>query len=209
MIQQLIPSIRATLVLAILLGLIFPLGMTAIAQLIFPEQASGSLLKNKEGQVIGSKLIAQQFTKPEYFHPRPSAAGSGYAGEASGGSNLGPTSAKLINGIADDPSTPANESFDGIKQLSEKYSRENLLSAQEKPPVDAVTRSASGLDPHISLANATFQARRVAKERGLSQDQVQTLINNNTSQRQFGILGEPSVNVLTLNIALDESKPKH
>lgn len=208
MLQQLIPSIRATIVLALLLGLIFPLGVTAIAQFIFPEQASGSLLKNKAGQLIGSKLLAQQFTKPEYFHPRPSAAGSGYAGEASGGTNLGPSSAKLINGIADDPSTPANESFEGVKQLSEQYSRDNLLSAQEKPPVDAVTRSASGLDPHISLANASFQARRVGKERGMTQEQLQALIKNNTSQRQFGILGEPSVNVLTLNLALDESKSK-
>lgn len=206
MLKQLIPAIRATLVLSVLLGLAFPLGMTAIAQLLFPDQASGSLIKNKAGQVIGSKLIGQQFSKPEYFHPRPSAAGAGYAGEASGGTNLGPTSAKLILGVIDDPATSTNESFDGIKQLSEKYSRENMLAPEEKPPVDAVSRSASGLDPHISLANAVFQSRRVARSRSLSQDRIRELICKNTAERQFGILGEPAVNVLTLNMALDEQK---
>jgi K+-transporting ATPase ATPase C chain len=206
-IAQIFPAIRATLVLALLLGLVFPLAMTLISQLIFPEQAGGSLIRNKDGQVIGSRLLAQQFTKPGYFHPRPSAAGSGYAGEASGGTNLGPTSSKLINGIPDDPATPANESFDGIKQLAERYARENLLTPQEKAPVDAVTRSGSGLDPHISLANAKFQARRVAKDRGLTEAQVGDLIIKNTVPRQFGFLGEPAVNVLTLNMALDEMKP--
>jgi K+-transporting ATPase ATPase C chain len=206
MLTQTIPAIRTTLILAILLGLVFPFSMTAISQVLFPEQANGSLLRNKQGQIIGSKLIAQQFSKPQYFHPRPSAAGSGYAGEASGGTNLGPTSSKLILGQAADQSssTPA---FDGIKQLCESYSRENLLKSDEKPPVDAVTRSGSGLDPHISTANALFQSRRVAKERGLSIEQVHLLVQQHTDGRQFGILGEPVVNVLLLNLSLDELKP--
>jgi K+-transporting ATPase ATPase C chain len=207
MLKQMMPAIRATLVLAILTGVIFPVAITMLAQLCFPEQANGSLTHNKAGQVIGSRLIGQQFVKPEYFHPRPSAAGSGYAGEASSGTNLGPTSAKLILGQADDPSTKdTDESFDGIKQLSQKYRQDSLLESNEKVPVGAVTRSGSGLDPDICEADAMLQARRIAKVRGLSKEDIQQLVKKHTEGRQFGFLGEPRVNVLMLNLALDEIK---
>lgn len=209
MLAQLIPSLRATLLIATLTGLIFPALMTGICQLLFAEQASGSLIKNEKGEVIGSRIIGQAFNRPQYFQGRPSAAGSGYSGEASGGSNLGPCSSKLIEGIADDPaSKEKDESFAGIKQLSEKYRLENLLSDSEKVPVDAVTRSGCGLDPHISTYNAGFQARRVAKARSLEQAQLKQLIDKYTENRQLGFLGEPRVNVLLLNIELDKLAKK-
>ncbi len=205
MIKQMLPALKATIVLAVLTGLLFPLVITLIAQFFFPKQANGSLITNKTGKIIGSELIGQQFTSSQYFHPRPSAAGSGYAAEASSGTNLGPTSSKLINGQLDDLSTKnIDESFVGIKQLAQNYAVENLLSQNEKPPVDAVTRSASGLDPHISEANAFFQARRIAKVRALPLEQIISLIKKHTEERQFGIFGEPRVNVLTLNLALEE-----
>lgn len=207
MLKQIIPAIRATVVLSILCGIAFPFALTAMAQLLFPEQANGSLIRNKEGQVIGSKLIGQQFVKPQYFHPRPSAAGSGYAGEASGGTNLGPTSSKLIMGQPDDPSSKdVDESFAGIKQLAQAYRSENMLKDNEKVPVDAVTRSGSGLDPDISPENAQFQMRRVAKQRGITEEKLGKLIESYTEGRQFGIFGEPRINVLLLNIALDQLK---
>jgi K+-transporting ATPase ATPase C chain len=200
MLRELLPALRATLVLATLTGIVFPFLVTAFAQLLFPSQANGSLIRNRAGLVIGSRLIGQQFIRPEYFHPRPSAAGAGYAGESSSGTNLGPTSAKLILG---------SKEFQGIKQLAELYRKENLLAADEKVPVDAVTRSGSGLDPDISVANAQFQARRVSKARDLPLDDLLNVIAKNTEGRQFGFLGEPRVNVLMLNLSLDEVKQRY
>lgn len=204
MLKQVMPALRATLTLAFLVGLVFPLVITLLAQFIFPEQANGSLIRNASGQIMGSKLIGQPFTRSEYFYPRPSAAGSGYAGEASGGTNLGPTSAKLILGQADDPATKnVDESFVGIKQLAQKYREENFLTRDEKVPVDAVTRSGSGLDPHISQENALLQARRVAKARQMKLEDIQGLVRERTEPRDLGMFGEPRVNVLLINLALD------
>lgn len=204
--DYLLPSIRATLALTAFTGLIFPLVITATAQILFPYQSGGSLVRDGNGQVIGARIIGQQFSRLEYFHPRPSAAGSGYAGESSAGANLGPTSAKLIEGIEDNPATDVNESFAGIKQLALAYTRENSLSTTEKIPVDAVTRSGSGLDPDISQDNALIQARRVARARSLPVEQVLDLVRSHIEGRQFGVLGEPHVNVLALNLALDRLK---
>lgn len=196
MINQIVPAVRITLVLAVFTGLLFPCAITAIAQICFPKQANGSLVV-ENGKVTGSELLGQQFSKPEFFHPRPSAAGNGYAGEASGGTNLGPTSKKLIEG---------DGSFAGVKQLVEQYRRENHLPAQSKVPVDAVTRSGSGLDPAITPANALLQASRVARERNVPFEQLQDLIKANTEERTLGFIGEPAVNVLRLNLALDSLK---
>ncbi|MBS2005269.1 MAG: K(+)-transporting ATPase subunit C [Cyanobacteria bacterium SZAS LIN-5] len=206
MLKELIPALRMTFVLALLTGLVFPLLITAVSQAIFPEKANGSLVRNNKGDVVGSALLAQKFEAPKYFHPRPSAAGSGYAGEASGGTNLGPTSAKLIMGIADDPNTKADESFAGIKQLAESYRKENELDPNAAVPVDAVTRSASGLDPDISEANAMMQAPRVARARNLNADDVKAMIRKYRTDRDLQILGEPRLNVLTINMALDNIK---
>jgi K+-transporting ATPase ATPase C chain len=208
MLKQLLPSVRATIVLAVLTGLLFPLLMTAVAQAVFRDQANGSLIVDANGKVIGSRLIGQPFTKPQYFHPRPSAAGSGYDATMSSGTNLGPTSSKLIQGIPDDPKTKnTDESYAGVKQLAEAYRKENDLPADAKVPVDAVTRSGSGMDPHISPANAALQAPRVAKARNMTSDAVMELVRQHTEGRTFGILGEPRVNVLMLNLALDQRKP--
>ncbi len=204
MFKLLLQSIRVTLVLALLTGILFPLVVTGMAQILFPNQANGSLIKNAAGQVLGSALIGQQFTQPRYFHARPSAAGSGYAGEASSGTNLGPTSAKLFQGLPDDPKTKADESFAGVKQLAEAYRKENNLNPGDKVPIDAVTRSGSGLDPDISIANAKIQANRVAKARNLPVPIVMAAIDKATEQRQLGFLGEPRVNVLLLNLSLDK-----
>jgi potassium-transporting ATPase KdpC subunit len=208
MLRQLRPAIVSVLVFMIFTGLIFPSVITMIAKAIFPHQAGGSLI-SQNGKVIGSEIIGQNFTAPGYFHPRPSAAGSGYDATASGGTNLGPTSDKLINGIhkklpdgKDDPS-----SFDGIRDLAAAYRKENGLSGNAPVPPDAVTRSASGLDPHISPANAALQVARVARARELPQNQVEKLVAENTAGRQLGFLGEPAVNVLKLNIALDKAAP--
>jgi K+-transporting ATPase ATPase C chain len=204
MLKQLMPAIRATLVLAVITGLLFPLAITGLAQVMFREQANGSLVQ-RDGVVVGSRLLGQGFSRPEYYHPRPSAAGSGYAGEASGGTNLGPTSAKLLDGQPDDPKTKdTDESFAGVKQLVESYRQENHLPSDAKVPVDAVTRSGSGLDPQISQANALLQARRVAAARGKSPDEVTGLIRRFTEERDLGVLGEPRVNVLLLNLELDK-----
>ncbi len=205
MLNQLMPALRATLVLAVLTGLIFPFAVTTIAQVLFPQQANGSLVHDRSGKLVGSSLIAQSFSKPEYFHPRPSAAGSGYAGEASSGTNLGPTSSKLIHGRPDDPKTPdAEESYAGIEQLSASYRTENHLGPQDVIPIDAVTRSASGLDPHISKANAAIQSKRIAEARNLPPQSVDEIVRQNTQERFIGLIGEPSVNVLTANLALDK-----
>ena len=178
-------AIRFTLVTTVLLGLGYPLLVTVIAGVVFPHKAAGSLIM-KDGQVIGSELLAQSFTSDRYFHPRPSAAGNGYDATASGGSNLAQSNAKLVQRVQGD---------------IDRLSAEN----PGKPvPIDMVTTSGSGLDPDITPDNAYFQARRVAKARGLSEDQVRNLIAANTSGRQLGLLGEPRVNVLALNLALDK-----
>jgi K+-transporting ATPase ATPase C chain len=209
MAKQLLTSIRITIVLLLLVSGIYPLVVWGLSQAVFKHQANGSLLTNAQGQVIGSELIAQGFTKPEYFHPRPSAAGNGYDPTQSSGTNLGPTSDKLINGIhkkvpngKDDPTN-----FDGVVDLAKQYRKDNGLADGTLVPMDAVTRSGSGLDPHISPANAQLQIARVAKARNVSVDVVNGLVKSNTQGRSLGFLGEPVVNVLTLNIALDKAAP--
>jgi K+-transporting ATPase ATPase C chain len=185
-------SIVATIVFTIVVCGVYPGIVWALGQAFFPWQANGSLITNKQGTVIGSKLIGQEFTGIEYFQPRPSYAGNGYDPTASGGSNLGPTSQKLAT---------------NIQQAIAAYRTENNLAASTPVPADAVTGSASGLDPEISLANANIQASRVAKTRLITVAQVQDLIKQNTDGRSFGVLGEPGVNVLTLNIELDQKYP--
>jgi len=201
-------SILLTIFFLVFTGLIFPLFIWAVAQAAFPKQANGSLVRNAKGDIIGSELIAQRFAKPEYFHPRASAAGNGYDPTSSGGTNLGPTSDKLINGIhkklADGKDDPGN--FDGIKDLVAAYRKENNLPDNQLIPADAATRSASGLDPHISPENAYLQAPRVATARHTSVDAVKKLIDENTEGRFLGVYGEPAVNVFKLNLALDGAK---
>jgi K+-transporting ATPase ATPase C chain len=178
-------SIRFTLVTVILLGLGYPLLVTIIAGFLFPHQAAGSLIRLNDGTIIGSQLIAQSFTSDRYFHPRPSAAGNGYDATASGGSNLAQSSRTLVTRIQGDI---------------------DKLAAQNpgKPvPIDLVTTSASGLDPDITPDAADFQVSRVAKARNLSPESVRKLIQQHTTKRQLGLLGEPRVNVLELNLALD------
>ena len=208
MLQQLRAAIVSVLVITILTGLIFPFAITTVAAVVFPRQANGSLIE-QNGKVVGSALIGQTFAAPGYFHPRPSNAGSGYDAANSGGTNLGPTSDKLINGIHkktdDGKDDPGN--FDGIKDLADAYRKENNLPATQDLPSDVATRSASGLDPEISPANATLQIGRVAKQRGLSEDQVKKLVDENTAGRQLGVLGEARVNVLKLNLAVDQAAP--
>ena len=209
MAKQLVISIRITLVLLLLVSGIYPLVVWGLSQAAFKHQANGSLITNAQGQVIGSELLAQGFTKPEYFHPRPSAAGNGYDPTQSSGTNLGPTSDKLINGIhkklANGKDDPTN--FDGVKDLAAAYRKDNGLADGTPVPVDAVTRSGSGLDPHISPANAELQADRVAKARNTTGETVRSLVKQNTQGRSLGFLGEPVVNVLTLNVALDKAAP--
>ena len=204
MLKLLRPAIALTLVFVVVTGLAFPALVTGIAQVAFPQQANGSLVRNAQGQVIGSEVIGQPFADPRYFHPRPSAAGGGYDASNSSGTNLGPLSDKLINGIPDDPATKdADESYAGVKQLAEAYRKENGLAAGAVLPSDAVTRSASGLDPHISVENALLQAPRVARARKVEEGQVRRLIEESTEPALLGIFGDPGVNVLRLNRALD------
>jgi K+-transporting ATPase ATPase C chain len=178
-----------------------------IGSVAFPNQAGGSLLRDRHGQVIGSALIGQSFSKPEYFHPRPSAAGAGYDAANSGGTNLGPTSDKLVNGIRDDLTThDVDETFLGFRDLAKAYREENGLARDALVPADAATRSASGLDPQITPANAELQIARVARARGLGVDRVRQTVLQYTSGRWLGLLGEPRVNVLQLNLALDGLK---
>src|SRR6202166_4139558 len=243
MIKELGPGLRLTLVFTVLTGLLYPAVMTGVSELILPKQSNGSLV-TVNGKVVGSSLIGQAFAKPEYVHPRPSAAGNGYDATASGGSNLGPTSAKLLHGTTkmDDKKSEVVD-FDGINLRIVHYCVDNdipyessapldqfkdshgdlddvklikafndnktplLFTAKAPIPPDAVTASASGLDPHISPANAEVQAARVAKARGVSADQVNQLIPQFTGRADLGFLGEPRVNALMLNVALDQKFP--
>jgi potassium-transporting ATPase KdpC subunit len=202
--KQLRPALFLTLFFVVVTGLAFPALVWAIGRVAFPSQASGSLVRDAHGNVIGSLLLGQAFTKPEYFHPRPSAAGAGYDAANSSGTNLGPTSDKLVNGIKDDPATQElDETYLGFADLAKAYREENGLAADAVVPADAATRSASGLDPDISPANAELQIERVAKARGLGSNRVRQIVSNNTAGRWLGIIGEPRVNVLKLNMALD------
>ena len=187
LVAELRASIAATLLLAVLCCGIYPALVWAVGQGLFSGKANGSLVK-VDGKVAGSSLLAQGFTAPKYFHPRPSAAGQGYDAVSSGGSNLGPTSKKLI---------------EDVKQRVADYRTENGLAPDARVPADAVTSSASGLDPHISVRNALMQAARVAKARGIGEKDVMAKVEANTEGRTFGLLGEPRVNVLTLNLSLD------
>ena len=181
-------AVFATLVLAIVCCGLYPLVVFGFSQALFHDKANGSLILDTDGTVRGSKLLAQGFTAGKYFHPRPSAAGTGYDAASSGGSNLGPTSQKLN---------------DAIKDRVDAYRKENGLNADESVPADAVTASGSGLDPHISLRNAELQTPRVAKARTVSEEKLRELIKQNTDARDLGLLGDPGVNVLSLNRALD------
>jgi potassium-transporting ATPase KdpC subunit len=243
MLKELGPGLRFTIVFTILTGLLYPVVMTGLSEVIFPKQSKGSLV-TVNGKVVGSSMIGQPFTKPEYFHPRPSAAGSGYDATQSGGTNLGPTSAKLIHGttkmddkknevvdfdgiydrivhycvdndIPYESSVPLNQfkdshgDLDDVKLIKAFNDDKTPLVFMPKSPIpqDAVTASASGLDPHITPANAEIQAARVAKARSVSADQVRQLVAQFTERPDWGIFGEPRVNVLLLNVALDQHFP--
>jgi len=184
-------SIVATIFFAVILCGIYPLIVYGVARTLFPHRANGSLLVDKSGAIRGSALLAQNFTGPRYFHPRPSA--NNYDAENSGGSNLGPTSSNLVAEIS---------------QHIADYRAENNLATNVPVPADAVTASASGLDPDISVANAEIQLPRVAKARGMSEEQLRKLVQQNTSGRDLGVFGEPRVNVMTLNFALDQLAQK-
>ena len=186
--KQLRPAILMTLILCVITGFIYPDVVTGLAQLIFPRQANGSLV-TVNGRVVGSELIGQPFTRPEYFHPRPSAAGNGYDATASAGTNKGPTDRKLADSLIG----PRADSL-----VAAGVARGSI-------PTDAVTASASGLDPHISPANAYLQVARVAKARGVDSAAVRRVLDAHVEGRQFGFFGEPRVNVLMLNIALDSA----
>jgi len=187
LVAELRASIAATLLLAVLCCGIYPVAVWAVGRVLFSGKANGSLVK-VDGKVAGSSLLAQGFTAPKYFHPRPSAAGQGYDAASSSGTNLGPTSKKLI---------------EDVKQRVADYRTENVLPPDVRVPADAVTSSASGLDPHISLANAMHQAGRVAAARGLTKEEVLKRVRAHAEGRTLGILGEPRVNVLMLNLDLD------
>lgn len=187
--KEIVTAILATLLFAIVLCGIYPVVILLIGQLAFPHQANGSLIESRDRKIVGSECLGQNFAGAKYFHPRPSAAGAnGYDAASSSGSNLGPTSQKLI---------------DAVKARVETYRTENALAADTLVPGDAVTASGSGLDPHISVKNAGLQVPRVANERGLGVEVVRQEVRKATDGRSLGILGEPGVNVLKLNIALD------
>jgi potassium-transporting ATPase KdpC subunit len=187
--KNLITAVLMTLVTTLLFGLLFPLLVTGLAQVLFPKQANGQLV-TRNGKVVGSRLIGQPFSSPGYFHSRPSSAGTGYDATNSSGSNLGPTNQSLIVRVQGD---------------ADRLQAENPAAAV---PMDLLTTSGSGLDPHISPAAAEFQVLRIAKERGLSEDVVREAVRQHTEPRQFGFLGETRVNVLELNLTLDEISPK-
>lgn len=186
--KNLITAVLMTVATTVLLGIIYPLVVTGLAQLIFPKQANGQLLQ-RDGKTIGSGIIAQGFSSPGYFHPRPSFAGNGYDPTNTNGSQLGPTNQKLIERVKSDVASARIEN-PGVSV-----------------PIDLVTGSGSGLDPHITPAAAEFQLPRVAKERGTTVEQLRALVEKHTQDRQFGFLGEPRVNVLELNLELDERFP--
>jgi K+-transporting ATPase ATPase C chain len=188
--KHIYPAIALTIVLTVLVGIVYPFVIIGLSQLLFKEKAHGSLIE-KDGKVIGSRLIGQPFNGAGYFHSRPSAAGSGYDATASGGTNLGPTSKLLFE--------------EQVRGRSKQLRTEN---PNAEIPVDLITCSGSGLDPHISPAAAEFQISRVAKERRMNEDEVRGLVHRHTEGRQFGVLGEPRVNVLELNLALDEVSKK-
>jgi K+-transporting ATPase ATPase C chain len=183
--KNLITAFLMTVATTILLGIIYPLVVTGLAQLIFPKQANGQLIQ-KDGKIIGSSIIAQGFSRPGYFHPRPSFSGNGYDPTKTNGSQLGPTNQKLIDRVKGDVANAQAE------------------NPNMAVPIDLVTGSASGLDPHITPATAEFQLPRVAKERGMAVDQLRALVQKHTEGRQWGFLGEPRVNVLELNLELDQ-----
>jgi K+-transporting ATPase ATPase C chain len=218
--RQLVPAVRIFLVFTVVCGVAYPLLLTGFALGLFNDKATGSKIE-VNGQVVGSSLLGQSFSSDQYFWNRPSAAGvlasgsldddgqpadpSDYSEANSGGSNLGPTNEAFLYGTVDDPETPdEDESADGVQQLVEAYRAAHGMAVDEPVPVDAVTSSASGLDPMISIANAGIQAARVADVRGLPVEQVLVLVDQYTENRSLGFLGEPGVNVLLLNLALDE-----
>jgi K+-transporting ATPase ATPase C chain len=209
--RQLLPALGMVLVFTVLTGLAYPLLVTGIAQVLFADNADGSLIE-RDGELVGSRWIGQPFTEPEYFHPRPSATGysPGLPADVEGGpayaagSNYGPTNETFLFGEDDPETTDVDESeTSGVDDLVRAYREENDLDEDEPVPVDAVTGSGSSLDPHISVANARIQARRVASSRDLELDAVLGLIEDHTDGRALGVLGEPGVNVLELNLALD------
>jgi K+-transporting ATPase ATPase C chain len=243
MIKELGPGLRLMIALTILTGLVYPAAMTGVAKALFPAKANGSLV-TQNGKIIGSSLIGQSFSKPQYFHSRPSSAGNGYDATASGGSNLGPTSAKLLHGTTKiDEKGKEIVDFDGIEDRIVHYCVDNQIAYSSSVPLhqfkdaqgnlddvklikafndtkaplvftpkvqipaDAVTGSASGLDPDISPANADLQVGRVAKARGASPAQVRSLIAEATDKPALGFIGEPAVNVLLLNVSLDQKFP--
>jgi K+-transporting ATPase ATPase C chain len=189
--EQIRPAVAGLVLLTLLTGCLFPLALFALGQGLFPNQAGGSL-ETRNGAVVGSRLIGQAFARPEYFHPRPSAAGAGYDATASGGTNLGPANPRLA---------------DAVRAAAEAYRKENGLPAGADVPIEAVTSSGSGLDPHISPQDAALQAPRVARARGVGVDAVRRLLNDQTEGRQWGFMGAPRVSVLTLNLALDRAAP--
>ena len=186
--KNLVTAVLMTIVTTLLLGVAYPLVVTGLAQVLFPDKANGQLIE-RSGKIVGSRIIGQAFSSPGYFRSRPSAAGSGYDAANSGGTNLGPTNKKLI---------------DAVKAAVDTAKKENPAASV---PVDLVTASASGLDPHISPANAAFQVPRVARERGVPESEIKSLVDAHTLGRQLGFLGEPVVNVLELNLALDDAHP--
>jgi K+-transporting ATPase ATPase C chain len=190
LIKHIYPAIAMTVVLTVLTGFIYPYAVTGLAYVLFKDKAQGSLIV-RDSKVVGSRLIGQPFTGPGYFHSRPSAAGGGYDGTASGGTNLGPTSKKLIEQL--------------VKPAAEQRRAEN---PNMPVPVDLITASASGLDPHITPAAAEFQVPRVSSERKITEDELRQLVRKHTEGRQFGILGEARVNVLELNLALENMYPQ-
>jgi K+-transporting ATPase ATPase C chain len=189
--KHIYPAVALAIVLTVIVGIIYPFVMTGLSDLLFKEKARGSLIE-REGTVVGSRLIGQPFNGAGYFHSRPSAAGSGYDATASGGTNLGPTSKRLFE--------------EQVRERSKQLRTENR---NVEIPIDLITSSGSGLDPHISPAAADFQIPRVARERRMSEDKVKQLVQEHTEGRQFGVLGEPRVNVLELNLGVDEASKKN
>jgi K+-transporting ATPase ATPase C chain len=186
--RNLLVAVLMTIVTTLLVGVVYPLVVTGLAQVLFPDQANGQLLE-RDGKVVGSRVIGQRFSSPGYFRGRPSAAGTGYDAANSGGTNLGPTNKKLVDAVASNVAAARKE------------------NASAPVPIDLVTSSASGLDPHVSPASAAFQVLRVARERGVAAADIQRLVDAHTQGRQLGFLGEPVVNVLELNLALDAQIP--